>query len=189
MPIGVYPRTKPPRNKSFNKATCIICKRDFECPPSDGSRKYCSRRCYDHDKHSIRRLRMINDNPMKLPENRARISLALSGSNNGQWKGLYAPSGTKHIRIYKRKGKAKHCENCSMTSTTYHWANLSHDYDKEEDYIQLCPKCHRSYDLGRISIRGRFIGKPVMENLSLHKGWTWKVINGKRVWLDEEVQK
>ncbi len=56
-----------------------------------------------------------------------------------------------HAYISRHYGKATKCENleCSYKNPKrYEWALLKDkDYSKNiEDYIQLCPSCHRKYD-------------------------------------------
>lgn len=54
-------------------------------------------------------------------------------------------------------GSANHCElDLAHISIRYHWANLDHKYSMNpSDYIQLCPKCHKSYDYGKLKINGK----------------------------------
>jgi len=35
----------------------------------------------------------------------------------------------------------------------YEWANISGEYKRDvSDYIQLCPSCHRKFDMGKITL-------------------------------------
>jgi hypothetical protein len=57
-----------------------------------------------------------------------------------------------HKRIIKSNGSATKCENpeCpNNNSKRYEWAlKKGHEYsDNPDDYIQLCPSCHRKYDM------------------------------------------
>jgi hypothetical protein len=53
-----------------------------------------------------------------------------------------------HQRIYRKWGKANHCDNNSNHHTTrYEWASISGRYIFDRnDWKQLCPSCHRKMD-------------------------------------------
>lgn len=65
------------------------------------------------------------------------------------WKGENAGYVAKHMWIKKHYGKANKCEKCGTKNTSrYEWANISGEYKRERsDYMQLCPSCHRKFDL------------------------------------------
>lgn len=55
-----------------------------------------------------------------------------------------------HSYLRVKYGKARKCENplCERKSYTFNWAlRRGFEYElKEENFIQLCCKCHREYD-------------------------------------------
>lgn len=56
-----------------------------------------------------------------------------------------------HKRLIKKHGNAQRCESedCkSVNPKRYEWAlKKGHQYsDNPDDYLQLCPSCHRKYD-------------------------------------------
>lgn len=77
-----------------------------------------------------------------------------SGEELYNWKGEGASYHSKHAWIHRHRGKAKMCsnENCSRQNVKiFHWANLSGRYKRDfNDYIQLCPSCHRYFDKGKL---------------------------------------
>jgi hypothetical protein len=111
-----------------------------------------------------------------------------------------------HWWIRRKYGSASRCDfdNCDGTSTTYEWA-LVHgmEYERKIDnFIQLCRKCHFSYDLrepqkksfdaGRLLAQKKRIGmkhsKESLRKMSENrKGITaW---NKGRAWSDETKKK
>jgi hypothetical protein len=70
--------------------------------------------------------------------------------NHFNWKGMSAKYEAKHRWLYKKYGKADHCENDpSHISKRFEWANISGEYKREvSDYKQLCVPCHRTLDNG-----------------------------------------
>lgn len=53
-----------------------------------------------------------------------------------------------HMWVKNNLGKPKKCTFCK-TNKILHWANKSHKYKRDlNDWISLCIKCHRKYDIG-----------------------------------------
>lgn len=73
----------------------------------------------------------------------------LVGKENKIWKGEEAGYVAIHTWVRKWKGKPTKCEICGcVDERTYHWANFDHSYRRVlEDYISMCPSCHKKYDL------------------------------------------
>lgn len=70
------------------------------------------------------------------------------GENNYNWKGDKVGYFALHHWINRVKGKAKICEFCGKEEGRLHWANINHLYRRcLEEYISLCPKCHKQYDM------------------------------------------
>jgi len=68
------------------------------------------------------------------------------------WKGDSVKYRGLHMWISNNLGKAKKCSNnIKHISTRYHWVNINHTYKRNfNDWIELCPSCHRLYDNGKI---------------------------------------
>lgn len=68
------------------------------------------------------------------------------------WKGLKASYEAKHAWIYRRLGKADHCDkNLLHVNRKYQWANLSGQYKRDiSDYQQLCVQCHQKMDYEKV---------------------------------------
>jgi hypothetical protein len=87
----------------------------------------------------------------KLSETtKEKIRMAFTGDKNHQWKGNKVGYRALHHWVKKHLGEAKKCEHCGKIKTTpksIQWANISHNYLRDlTDWIQLCVKCHKSYD-------------------------------------------
>lgn len=73
----------------------------------------------------------------------------MTGDKNPIWKGDDVSYAGLHIWVRKWKGKPNHCENCgSQGKSKYQWANVDRKYRRVlEDYIPMCPSCHKKYDM------------------------------------------
>ena len=86
-----------------------------------------------------------------------RWKLGLVGEQDPNWKGEEATYNAKHRWIHKHWVKTEHCEMCKQYTPAppntrlkfgTQWANISGEYKRiREDWMELCPKCHRNYDL------------------------------------------
>ena len=89
-------------------------------------------------------------------ETKNKIGLKSIGRNveekSGMWKGDAVGYFGLHYWVYKHLGRPTTCEHCGKTgliSHQIHWANKYHTYERNvEDWIRLCVKCHKNYDLG-----------------------------------------
>ena len=99
----------------------------------------------------------------KSEEQKRRISEALKGipqpwnkgSKHGLWKGKKVEYTALHAWVRRNWGKADKCENfaCSKKTRRFEWANKNHKYKRNlEDWIQLCPQCHKFYDMGKLNL-------------------------------------
>jgi hypothetical protein len=81
-------------------------------------------------------------------EAKKNISEGHKGEKAYNWKGDYEGKVAMHRWVDSVKGKANHCEICgSNNKSRYHWANIGHTYKRVlEDYISMCPSCHKKYD-------------------------------------------
>lgn len=68
------------------------------------------------------------------------------------WKGDEAGYVAIHNEIRRIKGTPSICEFCkTKAAKKYEWANIDHLYTRNpDDYIRLCTKCHRNYDMGNL---------------------------------------
>jgi hypothetical protein len=84
-----------------------------------------------------------------------------TGIKHFAWKGDKVGYNALHTWIYRTLGKATICSNAKckyprkdglnriMTKPKrYEWANINWKYRRNtKDWIQLCPSCHRTFDL------------------------------------------
>jgi len=86
-------------------------------------------------------------------EAKNKVSLSLLG-NRRRWLGDKAGYVAHHIWLVKHFGKANHCEvNPAHIAKRYEWANINHSKSRNRaDYIQLCPSCHRLFDMGKLEV-------------------------------------
>jgi hypothetical protein len=74
---------------------------------------------------------------------------AQTGERNINWKGEKAGRSAIHHWVAHHKGKPAKCDFCgTVSSKQYEWSNKDHKYKRSlDDYIRLCPSCHRKNDL------------------------------------------
>lgn len=90
-----------------------------------------------------------------IPWNKGKEFMA--DEKHPNWKGDKVGYSALHNWIRKKLGKPKKCEHCGTTKGTLHWANKSGEYKRDlTDWISLCVRCHRKYDLKRYE---KFTGK------------------------------
>ena len=74
------------------------------------------------------------------------------GEEARRWKGEKASYEAKHMWITKHYANEKttcsHCNKSKEEVSRLEWANISGEYKRDrDDYICLCPSCHRKMDL------------------------------------------
>jgi len=88
------------------------------------------------------------------------MSLKKQRENHYNWKGENVPYCVKHMWLHYNFGSANKCENpdcvyprknaknkIMLKPSRYEWSNISGKYLRDRnDYIQLCPSCHRLKD-------------------------------------------
>lgn len=76
----------------------------------------------------------------------------ITGENNKLWKGSNVGYVSLHTWLVRNYGKACKCEFCyTLDAKRYEWSNKSGEYKRDiSDWMQLCTKCHRSYDIKNI---------------------------------------
>jgi len=86
------------------------------------NRKYCSQICG------------IRDRDMRMEKSPV-------------WKGDRVKYRGIHMWIQNNKPHTNICEKCGNIKNRMAWANKDHKYKRNmEDWIRLCPKCHKKYD-------------------------------------------
>lgn len=78
----------------------------------------------------------------KLPER--------CGINHHNWKGDNASKVALHLWVYRHKGKPKKCSRCGVKrgDKIIDYMNINHKYHRNlNDYIPMCRRCHRKYDI------------------------------------------
>ena len=103
----------------------------------------------EREKHSISMRGERNHRFGVKPWNFNKICPQISNEKNGCWKGDSATYTAKHIWIKVKMGKAFMCFNhdCCGVSNTFQWANISHEYKRDEDdWLMLCVRCHAKFD-------------------------------------------
>ena len=87
-------------------------------------------------------------------ETKKKMSILALKENNAHWKGDNVLYSGLHTWIRRWKGQPQYCENCGEIgkkcgrSWDIQWANIDHSYKRIlDDYIALCVKCHRNYDI------------------------------------------
>jgi hypothetical protein len=80
----------------------------------------------------------------------------VTNEKNHNWKGDKVSYHGAHVWVKRHLGHAEKCRDCGAIGKkknglwTIHWANKDHKYRRNlEDYIPLCPKCHKKFDLNR----------------------------------------
>jgi len=70
------------------------------------------------------------------------------GENARRWKDSEASYAAIHMWITRHWGKPDHCDYCQcQNASRYEWCNLDKRYKRiRDDWIQLCPSCHRKFD-------------------------------------------
>jgi hypothetical protein len=94
---------------------------------------------------------------MPEPWNKGKKVKQTSLKGNVNWRGEDASYFAKHIWMVGNYGNPKECEHCGVLgrktgrSWSIHWANISHQYLRDpSDWLKLCAKCHKHYDLNKI---------------------------------------
>lgn len=122
------------------KQNCGICNKYYE----GYGKYYCSSKCQ----------------PRNYPT-------GVKGEKHGNWKGVEASYFAFHQWLRTHFGNANKCENSTCfyprknaarsivkAPKRFDWALIKgKEYDhKRENFIQLCPSCHKKYDMNLITI-------------------------------------
>lgn len=125
---------------------CNFCNEAFDVHPCrEKIAKFCSHKCFSDHRKETKSFKGKNH-----PNHGSDYNWAI-GENNHKWKGDEVGYHALHHWVRRHAGSASMCEECRVEGLSrYHWANISGEYQRNlDDYRQLCPSCHKSYDLGR----------------------------------------
>lgn len=145
------------------------------------SKKYCSRKCLAQSqiggqgyflggKHtSESRAKMSKaaagrESPFKGKKHSVKTIAKISAHRKGkvvenehyEWKGDAVGYRTLHKWVVKHLGQPEtctHCKKSGLKGRKIGWANISHEYYRRlDDWMRLCTRCHRAYDLGKLNL-------------------------------------
>lgn len=136
------------------KLKCKKCKKQFLTYPCRLSGNYghkalyCSKSCANS----------ITQNGKETRFKKGQISFftlhperCIRGINHHFWKGDKVGYRALHYWLNRIMGKPIRCDHCGKPRTTpksMQWANISGKYHRDpNDYISLCPSCHKKFDL------------------------------------------
>ncbi len=86
------------------------------------------------------------------------------GSDAQGWKGAEVGYQELHRWVRKNKTKPEKCEHCGEAKKL-EWANKSHEYFRDlDDWLALCKKCHRQYDMAAWGAATEKYGKNSVQN-------------------------
>src|ERR1035437_7726614 len=148
---------------------CLRCNIEiFIYPSRIGLRKYCSKKCAMTGKPKWNALAKLNVNCRNCNKD---FIIPLSRKNKVKycsvkcrqadwkitrleekafsWKGNGVGYVGIHMWVKKNLGIANHRSfDTTHKSTRFNWANVSGSYLRDlGDWVQLCPKCHKQYDM------------------------------------------
>lgn len=145
---------------------CLYCKKTFEKPYScslktwNEKSKYCSRICRDKGK-DCGWLKKYSFTGKEEYSKIGRFKKGLIPWNKNK-KPDFSKSSYSTIHKWlqyhwKKSGKCSKCGIIPIPKGRLHvgtqWANISHKYlEDENDWIELCVRCHRRYDKGLIKL-------------------------------------
>jgi len=150
-------RGRPSPKKNQIPVICTICKITFTTnryAVEKSGRKCCSRECYYQSKKG------------KPTWNKGGSFPQFQDENSPEWKGDNVGYIGLHQWVKKHLGKPDRCDyilckyprknsggRLLINPKRYEWANKSQLYKRDlEDWIRLCPSCHRLYDSGKIVV-------------------------------------
>lgn len=131
---------------------CLFCTTAFDVQPyREETAVFCSHRCFSDHRRDSGSFKGENH-----PE-WGKKHPGVAGENNTHWKGDEVGYYALHHWINRVLGKPQHCVSCGDDSERrYHWANVSGEYLRDvEDWVRLCPKCHKQYDKDGKHRRGK----------------------------------
>ena len=149
---GMIPWNKGTKGimKSWNAGTglkknCLTCDKKFRAKAVS---KYCSTKCFYMSRLGISSWNKGLKMPLISERNKLRVE-----DRAFNWKGNEVGYRSLHYWVVNHLGQPDACEFCEESGFSghrIHWANKSQEYKRDlEDWIRLCAKCHKAYDLER----------------------------------------
>lgn len=135
----------------MKQINCTYCGNEFTPRQEKNVLRFCSRRCKGF--FFSRRDKYIPPTRKGIVAWNKELNGFNSGVYNGVWKGDKVTYRPLHSWVSRMLGTPNKCSFCSKTAIGHgmHWANKSGDYKRDlEDWIRLCAKCHKNYDLNRV---------------------------------------
>jgi hypothetical protein len=136
--------------------------------------------------HAERKRREAGQAIRGSEEWKAKVRILIEPSPVGQdhpnWKGDAAGYGALHDWVKRWRPKTGICSDCKASGRRTHWHNLSGHYHRNlDDWVEVCPSCHKRRDpmseSGRARIaaanRKRIVSADTRAKLSASskKGW------------------
>ncbi len=154
MPSGIYPRTEEYREKLTKRI--LACKHHAGPIHSEEQKekwslerkgRFLGKR-YDPTGHKV-----SEKTKRKISKANSKPAPWKKGINNGHWMGDRVGYSGIHKWVAYWRGKPKECELCKTNEVQrFDWASINHKYKRNlNDWLRLCPKCHKSYDLQTIN--------------------------------------
>lgn len=93
--------------------------------------------------------------------NASGAHISVRDEKNVMWKGDEAGYSAIHKWVIVRLGKPLRCDICGINNKkSYDWASLSHKYLRDlSDWIRVCRRCHRKYDMQNNNYRVAYLDK------------------------------
>lgn len=129
---------------------CKICNKLFLRGGRDYRKTYCSTVCYK------KRDTTAWNKGLEGFGKWAKTA-GIAGKDSPTWKGEDVGYRGLHVWVELVLGKPDTCTYCNKKGTGHnmHWANISKQYKRDkEDWVRLCPKCHKAFDLAGITTSG-----------------------------------
>lgn len=144
---------KKQENHSF--INCLVCGKLVKQWPCR-KRFTCSRECSGKYGNRFKKGQSSYNKGKKgfIPWNKGIKVESITGEKNGFWKGNNVGYQGLHEWISKKLGTPMKCSYCKSTEKSrYNWASINHSYTRNlNEWIRLCVKCHRQYDMGKIKL-------------------------------------
>ena len=138
---------KTPESKNGVTKKCF-CGESFYVKKSHLSfRKTCSRKCNSILRYKKGEVFGFRKTWIENPD-------FMKGKNSPRWKGEKVSYRNLHRWVERLIGKPNKCEYCGKIGygRQMHWANKSREYKRIlTDWLRLCAKCHKAYDLNLIN--------------------------------------
>lgn len=146
--------------KKLASKNCRICNKLFNATKNDrpnswNKRIFCSLKCSNSRKENkgLFKKGHTNLSTYRFPKGNIPWNMGkkhMQDDKHPNWKGDEVGYDALHKWIKRKLGKPSKCENCKkqFEGKNIHWANKTGLYKRNTtDWLRLCAKCHRQYDL------------------------------------------